>query len=56
MAYTNKEEFDKAFADFNSALQLAPNGVRIYFNRAFTYFRKNEIDKAIDELHHRHSP
>jgi clan AA aspartic protease (TIGR02281 family) len=46
-AYGNKNDQDRAIADFNEAIRLNPNLALAYNNRGFAYFRTGDLDRAI---------
>ncbi len=49
-AYGLKEDYDRAIADFNLALQIDPNdslAYLYYFGRGYAYGSKRDIDRAI---------
>jgi tetratricopeptide (TPR) repeat protein len=48
--YDEKEEYDKAIADYNKAIELNPNDADAYYNRGVIYGDKGEVDKAVCEL------
>lgn len=48
--YDEKEEYDKAVADYNKAIELNPNDADAYYNRGVIYGDKGEIDKAVGDL------
>jgi AAA+ superfamily predicted ATPase len=43
-------EFDKAIEHYNKALELKPDLLETYFNRALAYTRKGLYDKALEDL------
>jgi tetratricopeptide (TPR) repeat protein len=47
LAWTHKEEFDKAIADFDEAVRLNPNDAVSYCNRGAAWRAKKELDKAL---------
>ena len=49
-AYYRKGDYDHAIADFNSAIELAPNSAETYNIRGIAYSAKNEYDLAIADL------
>ncbi|HLP22341.1 MAG TPA: tetratricopeptide repeat protein [Chitinophagales bacterium] len=49
VAYKNLEQYDKAIADYNRALELKPGYADAYHNRARVWERKGEFDKAIED-------
>lgn len=50
VAYMQKGEIDKAFADLNSAVRFYPKSGMAYYNRAQIYLRRGEIDAASADL------
>lgn len=48
--YYKKEEFDKALEEYNKAIEVKPDSLETYFNRALAYTRKKEYDKAISDI------
>ena len=46
-AYNSDMEFDKALAEYNTAIDLNLGNVEVYFYRGNTYYMKLEYDKAI---------
>jgi len=49
-AYFEKEEYDKAGADYTRAIELEPNLAVAYYNRGVAYLRKDKYDEAIADL------
>ncbi|MCE5267190.1 MAG: tetratricopeptide repeat protein [Planctomycetaceae bacterium] len=49
VAYYEKEEFDRATADFSEAIRLEPKESEAYQSRASVFVRKGDLDKAIDD-------
>ena len=47
LAYADKEDYDRAIADYDKALELDPKDATAYNNRGFTYDKKGDYDKAI---------
>jgi len=50
--YKQKEEFDKAIADYTKVIELEPKHKEIacvYENRALSYCQKGDFDKAIED-------
>jgi tetratricopeptide (TPR) repeat protein len=50
VAYMSKGEFDKAFADLNSAIRFYPKLGMAYYNRALIDLRKGELEAAFADL------
>jgi tetratricopeptide (TPR) repeat protein len=50
IAHAYKDEYDKAIADYNRAIELSPNSQGAYMTRGMTYFTKREYDKAIADI------
>jgi tetratricopeptide (TPR) repeat protein len=48
--YLSKDDYDRALADFNQAIQLQPGSTLAYFNRASVYFVKQDYDRALADL------
>ena len=46
-AYARKEEYDRAIADFDQAIELQPDVAGAYYNRGNAYYYKGEYDRAI---------
>ena len=49
-AYSSKNEFDKAIADFTDAIRLKPKNAVCYYNRAYTRLIQDKPDKALPDL------
>ena len=49
-AYKQKDDFDRAIADFSEAIRLDPEGPFGYGQRGLTYFQKRDFDHAIADL------
>jgi lipoprotein NlpI len=49
IAYRNKDDFDSAIADFNSALAINPNDDKVLNNRGAAYMYKGDNDRAIQD-------
>ena len=49
-AYFEKEEYDKAIAEFSRAIELDPNYAEAYYKRGVAYLRKDKYDEAIADL------
>ncbi len=43
--------YDQAISDFTKALEIEPEFVPVYYNRAVTYYCKREYDKAWEDVH-----
>jgi tetratricopeptide (TPR) repeat protein len=50
IAYYDKDEYDKAIADYTRAIELDPNGEPAYNNRGLAYYYKGEYGRAIADL------
>src|SRR6516165_7971774 len=48
--YRRKGDYDRALADHDEALRIAPNYAGVYFDRAFTWKSKGDIDRAIADF------
>ena len=46
-AYLNKNDHDRAIADYTEAIRLDPKDGRVFNNRGFAYALKGEYDRAI---------
>jgi tetratricopeptide (TPR) repeat protein len=46
-AYTRKQEFAKALADCNEAIELDPKNVAAYFTRGNVHYANKDYDRAI---------
>jgi tetratricopeptide (TPR) repeat protein len=46
MAYSNKEDSNRAINDFNEAIRLNPNYADVYCFRGITYVKMNEENRA----------
>jgi tetratricopeptide (TPR) repeat protein len=46
MAYTNKEDFEKAVADFSTAIELKPDYASALFARGASYIRMNRLEEG----------
>ncbi|MGH6907325.1 MAG: tetratricopeptide repeat protein [Aestuariivirga sp.] len=46
-AYSNKNEYDLAIADYDKAIALNPEYAEAYNNRGNAYYRKGKYDRAI---------
>ncbi|MFA5337587.1 MAG: ankyrin repeat domain-containing protein [Candidatus Omnitrophota bacterium] len=51
VVYAQKGEDDLAIADYTKALEIDPGNIEAYSNRALTYYRKGEYDKAWEDVH-----
>ena len=49
IAYNDKGEVDYAIEDYDKALQLNPDNVKVYSNRGNAYADKGEYDRAIED-------
>jgi len=49
LMYAAKGNYEKAFIDYNKAIQLKPNAFSAYYNRGTTYAIKGEYDKAFPD-------
>jgi tetratricopeptide (TPR) repeat protein len=47
--YYGMDEYDKAVADYNKAIELAPSDTDAYFNRDYAYGEIGEYEKAITD-------
>ncbi len=47
IAYSDKEDRDRAISDFSQAISLNPKNATFYSNRGAEYWRKHEYDRAI---------
>lgn len=47
--YNNRNELDKAFADFNSSIRVRPRQPSAFNNRSVIYFKRGEMAKALDD-------
>jgi tetratricopeptide (TPR) repeat protein len=45
-AYRDKKDFDRAIADFSTALRLMPDRTQVYLERGFAYKDKGDKEKA----------
>lgn len=45
--YTDKRDYDKALADFNSALKVDPQNASIYQERGRAYMKMDDLDKSL---------
>jgi tetratricopeptide (TPR) repeat protein len=48
-SYFDKDEHDRAIADYDKAIALDPNHANAYFNRGLAYDSKGEYDRAIKD-------
>ena len=44
--YSDKDEYDRAIADYTKAIALNPDDADTYYNRAITYSIKRDYQKA----------
>jgi len=49
--YNETDKVDEAIADLNRAADINPKDYRIFYNRAISYFYKQDYDKSWDDLH-----
>jgi tetratricopeptide (TPR) repeat protein len=49
-AWSAKQEYEKALADFGEAIRLDPKFARAYCNRGVAYSNKGNYDKAIGDF------
>jgi tetratricopeptide (TPR) repeat protein len=49
-AYQNKDEVDRAIADYSRAIALDPNYANAYNNRGLAYQKKGKVDRAIADF------
>jgi len=47
LAYFKKGQYDRAIADYDTALKLNPKNAIVYYNRGSTYGKKGQYDRAI---------
>ena len=47
IAYRKKGQYDRAIADFDTAIKLNPKIVQAYYNRGVAYGKKGDNDRAI---------
>jgi tetratricopeptide (TPR) repeat protein len=50
MAWTNKEQFNRAIEDYDQAIRLDPNYLWSWVNRAEAWYRKGETARAFADL------
>jgi tetratricopeptide (TPR) repeat protein len=50
--WTRKKQFDRALADLNEAIRLAPEGEFGYSGRGFLKLEQGELDSAVEDLDH----
>jgi tetratricopeptide (TPR) repeat protein len=50
LSYSDKKEYDRAFADFDHALRLDPNHFDTYYFRGLAYSNKKDYDRAIADF------
>ncbi|MDR1868607.1 MAG: tetratricopeptide repeat protein [Treponema sp.] len=50
LAYSDKKEYDRAFADFEHAIQLDPNNSNTYYFRGVANYNKKDYDSAIADF------
>ena len=46
-AYDDKDDYDRAIADYNEAIRLDPKNSAAFFNRGLTSAKKKDYDGAI---------
>ena len=46
LAWAEKDEYDKAIADYSEAIRLKPDYAKAYFNRGIAYYKKGDQAKA----------
>ncbi len=47
IAYNNMGNYDRAIADYDTAIKLNPKFANAYNNRGFAYYRKRQYDRSI---------
>jgi tetratricopeptide (TPR) repeat protein len=50
-AWSGKQEYDKAIADYNAALKLLPDNPQVHYNLGIALKSKGDIAGAIAECH-----
>ena len=50
VAYSRRDDLDKAIADFDRALALDPNLAEAYYNRGYVYFQLGNHDRGVENL------
>ena len=53
MAYNRKKQYDKAIADYDSAIRLQPDDADVYFLRGLAYATIKRYDRAIQDFDQR---
>jgi tetratricopeptide (TPR) repeat protein len=48
-AYYNKNDFDRAMADFDQAIATDPGTALLFYRRSALYFFRKDYDRAIDD-------
>ena len=48
--YGEKGQYDQAIANYNKAIEMAPEYAKAYSNRAIAYYFKKEYDKAWEDV------
>jgi tetratricopeptide (TPR) repeat protein len=51
-AYKNRQEYDRAVADYSDALKLDPKYAHAYLNRGFSFAAKGDAKSALADLTH----
>ena len=49
LAYSGKNEYDRALEDYSKAIELKPDDADAYYNRGVAYARKSEYDRALED-------
>jgi len=49
--YNDTEKVDEAIADLDKAAGINPKNYRVFYNRAISYFYKQDYDKSWQDLH-----
>ena len=53
--FASQRQFDKAIADFTTAIGLAPDDPRAYLARSWAYLGKGATERAMTDAEQRHS-